>query len=487
MSELFDTLTLSREGRVSAASLEFTAIDFKTSALYPGHIIELAAVRMTADGTVLGELSTLVNPGSGVDPGPTHVHQITRGQLDSAPPFDEILGRFVELCRDSVVVAHNLPFEQRFLTAELARIARRMPAVPGVCALAAVKLALKLPNYRLATVAGAFGIADFPAHLALADARVCAQIVSALVTAHGFGLTAQPRFHKLPRLRSTGRPAPRPDTRPVGNTGWIAGLADRMPSQGVGALEDAYLEMLSEALADRHISEHESHALAMLAANAGMSRDEVRRVHKGFVAALRAVAETDGIVTVDEESDIRRVADALGVPEVVHDLHATNAPTRPANARVLVLGASADADELRADVLASGTQLAKKLTASVTHLVTDHTVPGNEPRLTRAHELDIPTLDIPAARSAFGFDPTPVHEPATALPARAESARDTRFWVSRVFMGLGLLLMFIAVAALFGGSGFGAGLVTAILGVGSLLGGWYRSEEPGAERLLRDD
>jgi DNA polymerase-3 subunit epsilon len=430
MPELFDTLTLSREGRVSAASLEFTAIDCKTTALYPGHVIELAAVRVKADGTVLRELSTLVNPDIGVDPGPTHVHQITREQLDGAPPFDEILGRFVEMCQDSVVVAHNLPFEQRFLAAELARFAIRIPALPAVCTLASVKQALKLPNYRMATVAGAFGIADFPAHLALADARVCAQIISALVTAHGFGLTTQPRFHKLPRLRSSARPVPRPDTRPLRNTGWMAGLADRMPSQSVGALEDAYLEMLSEALADRHISEQESHALAMLAANAGMSKDEVRRVHKGFVAALRAVAEADGIVTVDEESDVRRVAHALGVPEVVHDLHATNAPTRPANTRVLVLGASADADRLRADVLASGTQLAKKLTASVTHLVVDHTVPRNEPRLTRAHELGIPTLDLASARVAFGFDP-PIEAPRPAV-APATPVRDKRFWGSRV-------------------------------------------------------
>jgi DNA polymerase-3 subunit epsilon len=491
MSDLFDTLTLSRDGQVSAAALEFTAIDFKTSGLYPGHIVELAAVRIRADGTVLHELSTLVSPGGDVDPGHIRVHRLTPQQLAEAPPLDEILGRFVELCRNSVVVAHNLPFESRFLAEELARLGVRMPTLPGICTLSSVRQALRLPNYRLATIAGVLGIADFPAHLALADARVCARIVATLVTTHGFGLTSLPRFPKLPHLRDTGRPVPRPDAAPARSTNWMAGLVDRMPTVSVGALEDAYLEMLSDALADRHISEQESHALAVLAAKAGMSKDDVRRVHKGFVMALRAVAENDGIVTVDEESDVRRVAHALGVPEVAHDLRATNAPSRPELTRILVLGHTADADELRAAVLSAGIQLAKKLTASVTHLVVDQTVPAHEPRLARARELGIPSLDIQSAQVALGFaeppdvipfaEPTLVFRPAapTAQPAPAEPAvRDSRFWVTRGLMGLGLFLMFIAVMALFGGSGIGPALFMAILGVGTLLGGWYTSEQP---------
>ncbi|HEV7978085.1 exonuclease domain-containing protein [Amycolatopsis sp.] len=498
MADLFDTLTLSRDGQVSAASLEFTAIDFKTSGLYPGHIVELAAVRVRADGTVLRELSTLVRPSGEVDAGHIRMHHLTPDQIAAAPPLDEILGHFVELCRNSVIVAHNLPFEGRFLTEELARLGVRMPQLPGICMLASAKQALRLPNYRLATVAGALGIADFPAHLALADARVCARIAATLVTTHGFGLTSQPRFPKLPRLRDTGRPLPRPEAAPSGSTSWMAGLVDRMPAAGVGALEDAYLEMLSDALSDRKISEQESHALALLAAKAGMSKDDVRRVHKGFVMALRAVAENDGIVTVDEESDVRRVADALGVPEVAHDLRATNAPARPASTRVLVLGHTAYADELRAAVLSSGIQLAKKLTASVTHLVVDHTVPANEPRLARARELGIPSLDIESAQVALGFveppdvvpfdEPTEVFRPVAPVPPPAPlvpAARDARFWVSHGLMGVGLFLMFIAVIAQFGGSGFGAALFMAILGLGSLLGGWYASHDPAATMSSR--
>jgi DNA polymerase-3 subunit epsilon len=49
-------------------------------------------------------------------------------------------------------------------------------------------------------------------------------------------------------------------------------------------------------------------------------------------------------------------------------------------------------------------------------------------------------------------------------------------------MGLGLLFMFSSIVSLFNGSGFAAGLVAGIFGVGGLLGGWYLSEDPGGER-----
>lgn len=63
MPELIEMLRLTESGRVPAASLTFTAVDFETTALHPGRVIEIAAVRVRGDGAVLGELSTLVDPG----------------------------------------------------------------------------------------------------------------------------------------------------------------------------------------------------------------------------------------------------------------------------------------------------------------------------------------------------------------------------------------------------------------------------------------
>lgn len=205
--------------------------------------------------------------------------------------------------------------------------------------------------------------------------------------------------------------------------------------------------------------------MAALADEAGWDGESVRATHERFVTALRAVAEGDGVVTAAEARELRQVATALGVAETVRDLQPTAAgkPTR-----VLVLGTTAAADQLRARVLAEGVQLAKKLTGSVTHLVADTTVASNEPRLGRAGELGVAVLGVREAPVALGFEPPPVARPIVAVQGKRLGGR--------VLMGVGLLLMFIVVIAMFGGEALAGGIVLAVLGVGALLGGWWLTE-----------
>jgi DNA polymerase-3 subunit epsilon len=517
MPELVESLRLLRGGHVSAGGQEFTAVDFETTGLNPGHLIEIAAVRVRADGTVLGELSTLINPGRGISPGPTHIHRITREQLDQAPSLGEVLGDFFDLCRGSILVAHNLPFEKRFLTEELARLGVRISALPGVCTLSASRQAFRLPNYRLATVAAAIGITEYAAHTALADAQVCARLVSSLVMTHKLGFDRQPAFPELPRFRHAARLAPRADALPAVAPGWMAQLAERIPTSAVAAavdaVEEAYLEMLTDALADQHISEAEGRALAELAADAGLSDERVRGIHEGFVGAMRTVAEADGIVTSEEERDLQQVATALAVPHILGGLQRTAESTKPAAMRVLVLGAAAEADDLRAEVLATGIQLAKKLTASVTHVVTGADVPAHEPRLGRARELGAAVVELSEARHVLGLrradestlvlqavTPPAVPEPRPVVPVAAAppptppvpvgtgafSSGPAGFWAGRGVMGIGLILMASTILALFGGGPFGAGLFLGILGVGILLGGWYLTDLNSPAAATRD-
>ncbi|MBB5854288.1 exonuclease domain-containing protein [Amycolatopsis umgeniensis] len=498
MAETVENLVLTGDGRFAVGTTEFTAIDFETTGLHPGHVVEVAAVRVRADGTVLREFSTLVNPGRGVDPGPAHVHRITRRELDNAPYLGEVLGDFLDLCQGSVLVAHNLPFEARFLGGEFGRLGARVPAMPGVCTLAAARRSLRLPNYRLATVAEAVGVGEFAAHTALADAYVCARIVTTLVTTHGLRFATRPVFPELPRFAPAARLSPRRAVVPSGGT-WMADFVDRVPEAAFGvpgSLRDAYVELLGNALADRHISDTEARALGSAASAAGMSDADLHRVHTGFVRAMRELAESDGVITTEEGRDLRTVAAALRVPEVLHGLQAA-ATSSGGRRRVLVLGDGLAEDGLRAAVLDAGLQLAKKLTASVTHLVVGSGVSPAEPRIARAGELGARVLGIAEASQVLGLvpqpspapvripEPIPVPAPAAHWPAYDSDRRTAVFapppqspapsvmlWGGRVLMGFGLLLMFITVLALFGGAGLAAGIFVGVLGVGGLLGGW---------------
>lgn len=459
---MIESLPLRGAGGHPARNVEFTALEIRTTGLRPGAVVELAAVRVRADGTVIGELSTLVDPGPGVPPGPAVVHGLTRGDVDGAPSFGAVLGSLLNFCRGSVVVVHDLPHTSAFLGHEVARLGARVPVLPGVDTLAAARMAVRLPNYRLATVAHALGVTTRPGQPALSGARTVAQLAVSLFGRHGFTFAAPPVLPELPRF-AAGPLRPRADAT-VAEPGWMAEAVERVTSMDT----DPYLDLLAGVVADRHVSREEVSALAALAAEAGWPVERVRAVHEQFVAALREIAERDGVVTDAEARELRQVATALGVAE-------TGSPRPVASGkptRVLVLGTSVAADQLRARVLAEGVQLAKKLTASVTHLAADATVPANEPRLTRAAELGAELLDVRTAPVALGFEPPPAR-PATATAAPERRARVVG---GRVLMGVGLVLMFIVVVAMFGGSPLAAGIFVAVLGVGALLGGWWIAE-----------
>ncbi|WP_410629512.1 PolC-type DNA polymerase III [Amycolatopsis sp. cmx-4-83] len=465
---MIESLSLLGAGGHPARGTDFTALDIRTTGLRPGHVVELAAVRVRPDGTVAGELSTLVDPGPGVPPGPVALHGITRADLDGAPAFGAALGSLLNLCRGSVVVAHDLPFVASFLDSEAARIGARVPVLPGVDTLAAARTAVRLPNHRLATVAPAFGIAARPGRTALSGARTVAQLAVSLFGRHGFTFASPPVLPALPQF-AAGPLRPRADV-PAGEPGWMAEAVERV---AIGADGDAYLDLLAGVVADRHLAPDEVAALAGLAAEAGWPAERVRSTHERFVVALREVAERDGVVTAAEARELRQVATALGVADA-GDLRPT-ADGRPA--RVLVLGTTAAADRLRARVLAEGVQLAKKLTASVTHLVADPSVPANEPRLARAAELGADVLDLHSAPVALGFEPPPAPPAPAPTPAPVPArARLPKVVGGRVLMGAGLLLMFFTVVGMFAGTPLVAGIFFAFFAVGALLGGWWLAE-----------
>ncbi|WP_409183910.1 3'-5' exonuclease [Amycolatopsis sp. VS8301801F10] len=460
MADLIERLSLSSSGRVSAQGTEFTALDVKTTGLHRGRVLEVAAIRFRGDGTFLGEFATVV----AADANRRNPHRITAAELADAPALGDILSPLFELCRGAIVVAHDLSSVEGLL-AEISQLGVRLPPLPAISLKDTAQAALPLPNYRLATIARAFGLEDFPGYLAEPAARACAHAMLALVRTHGLRQPQPVRFPDLPRYASGAAPVRRAVTG--AEKGWMAEAVDRVSAGDGGPVAQAYLDLLAEAVGDHFLTDEEVWALADLAAEAGMTESEVQRVHAGLVAELRRVAEADGVVTSAEYRELRQVADALGAMDAVVDLKVTTNGNKPT--RVLVLGTTADADQLRARVLSEGFQLAKNLTGSVTHLVYDSGVRESEPRLARALELgaQVARLDEAAVLLGFAPAPRPRHQ-------KAPSSRDRL--LGQVLMGIGVILMVITVTAMFDGAGLGLGIVLAGFAVGALVGGWYLDE-----------
>jgi DNA polymerase-3 subunit epsilon len=132
----------------------------------------------------LGEFASLVSTGVTVPPGIAELTGITDSMLAAAPRLGAVLPRLLEFSRGCVLVAHNAPFDLRFLVAGCGDCG---VAWPGFTVLDTVMLARRVmdpdevADCKLGTLAGFFGARTAPSHRALADARATADVLSWLV------------------------------------------------------------------------------------------------------------------------------------------------------------------------------------------------------------------------------------------------------------------------------------------------------------------
>ena len=178
--------------RRTFAETDFVVFDLETTGAKtpPCRITEIGAYRVQK-GKITDEFETLVNPET---PIPTFISQLTGisdQMVKNAPRFSEVAADFLDFIGDSVLVAHNAPFDMRFLNHEIGRIHEDYRvANPHLCT---VKISRKLlpniENHRLNTVANYYSISLVNHHRATDDARATAHIfVNLLAEMHIFGV-----------------------------------------------------------------------------------------------------------------------------------------------------------------------------------------------------------------------------------------------------------------------------------------------------------
>lgn len=288
----------------------FVVIDVETTGLYnTDRLVEVAAVTVDANGQIVDEWDTLVDPQR--DVGPTHIHGVTASMVSAAPMFEEVAAALANRLYGAVLVAHNLAFDARMLTNEFDRLGARFVPGDGVCT-------LRLGGGKLEDVCRFCGIELTHAHRALGDARATAQMLGQLVngnvdgcsSARVFGVSAPYKARTLRREMVTEHEVSMP---------YLARLACQVHHYGEHGATLAYLDMLDWALADLVITEQEQAELHTLATDLGMSSDDVVRAHRHYVNELVAAAVRDEVVTDEEYELLHRAAAALGVDPAVVD------------------------------------------------------------------------------------------------------------------------------------------------------------------------
>ncbi|WP_410217877.1 exonuclease domain-containing protein [Paracoccus sp. (in: a-proteobacteria)] len=109
---------LARRGAASSRLADLTCVvfDTETTGLSDSdRIVQIAGLRL-ARGRLTGErFETLVHPGRSIPAASTAIHGITDAMVRDAPELTAALNAFGHFCEDSVLVAHNAPFDMGFL------------------------------------------------------------------------------------------------------------------------------------------------------------------------------------------------------------------------------------------------------------------------------------------------------------------------------------------------------------------------------------
>ena len=175
----------------------FVVLDLETTGGSPRDcaITEIGAVKVRG-GEVIGEFQTLINPGGPIPPFITVLTGITDAMVISAPPIGEALFSLFEFlgsAEETVLVAHNAPFDIGFLKSAAEKLQTPWPRYQVVDTARITRYVVtrdEVRDFKLSTLASFFGANTNPEHRALADARATVDVLHGVIERLGsFGVT----------------------------------------------------------------------------------------------------------------------------------------------------------------------------------------------------------------------------------------------------------------------------------------------------------
>jgi len=163
--------------------MKFIAFDLETTGTKPTEdmIVEIGAVMFDGAQALKG-YGALVNPGIPIPPDASAVNGITDDMLRGKPRIEDVLGDFAAFCGDLPLVAHNAPFDYKFL---LEDVKLHKSASPTGVVLDTLPLARKvfpgLPNYKLWTLVRHFNFPSGTFHRAEEDSSYCGLLFAKII------------------------------------------------------------------------------------------------------------------------------------------------------------------------------------------------------------------------------------------------------------------------------------------------------------------
>jgi DNA polymerase III subunit epsilon len=161
----------------------FTVVDVETTGLSANknRIIEVALVKIE-NLKITDKLHYLINPQTYIPPFITSLTGIDNDDVIGAPTFSEIVNEITAFIGNTVLTAHNFPFDSSFLNAEFIRSGQEFINEQSCCTL---KLARNiyptLQSKSLTSVAQSLNLKNSNAHRALGDAEITAKVLLKMI------------------------------------------------------------------------------------------------------------------------------------------------------------------------------------------------------------------------------------------------------------------------------------------------------------------
>lgn len=169
---------------VALRDVRFAVVDVETTGTSPAQrdrVTEIAIVQV-AGGEVTECYETLVNPERAIPPAIVALTRITEEMVRNAPRFPSVASDVVGRLRERVFVAHNAPFDWRFVSHEVQRAAGVALTGEQLCTVRLARLLLpQLPRRSLDAVTHYFGIDIGARHRAAGDALATAHVLLRLL------------------------------------------------------------------------------------------------------------------------------------------------------------------------------------------------------------------------------------------------------------------------------------------------------------------
>jgi DNA polymerase-3 subunit epsilon len=161
----------------------FTVVDVETTGLSANknRIIEIALVKIEKL-KITDKLHYLINPQTYIPPFITSLTGIENDDVIGAPIFSEIVDEVISFTDNTILTAHNFPFDSSFLNSEFMISGREFINEHSCCTLKIARNVYPtLQSKSLSSVAHSLNLRNSNAHRALGDAEITAKVLLKMI------------------------------------------------------------------------------------------------------------------------------------------------------------------------------------------------------------------------------------------------------------------------------------------------------------------